>query len=108
MKKELPKNIATKMDSWRSGFVPMPLEYIIWHEDLAATVLEQLKNDHGIIVHSTQMLDDGWLDGMKSLHAVIETKSGKLMKLKYSDSNQGFMQVYQSGGAGSIHPKDLQ
>ena len=82
--------------------------YVSAHEGLARARLEVLKVSHGIKVHSTEIVNEGWGDGMKVLQAVIELKSGKLMKLQWMDSNQDFGKKYENhGGVGMLFASDL-
>ena len=41
-------------------------------------------------IHNEWMEGDGWGDGFKTLHAVIETVAGRLLKINYHDGNQEF------------------
>lgn len=91
VRKSLPAHICRKIEAWRNGFTSMPQEYIDWHRGIAEIRLEELSKKFAIRVHSTEMISDGWLDGMRTLRAIVETKSGNLLDLKYNDSNQDFM-----------------
>ena len=104
----LPANIQKQMKAYRQGFTNVPQDYIDWHAARAELALQELQHEHNIIVHNVHQVNDGWLDGMRVVQAVVETPSGKLHKFVYNDSNQGFMRKYESGGAGSLHDEDLK
>jgi len=106
-RQSLPQRIASQMNLWRQGFTAMPADYVRFHARIARIELQRLSSEYAITVHGDPTLvNDGWMDGMKVLQAVIETPSGKLMKLRWHDGNQGFMQKRESG-AGALFPKDL-
>jgi hypothetical protein len=65
--------------------------YIGWHKTLAEAELEALKVKYSLTVHSSFLTGDGWGDGFKCLHAVVETKSEALLKIKWHDGNQSYM-----------------
>lgn len=94
---KIPESIEKKMRMWRRGVISIPQEYIQFHKDLAEKALKEMPSI--VTVHRTYMADDGWLDGMQFLHAIIETGRGKLHKIKWCDS-QHFMEEMPSGGWG--------
>ena len=103
MKTSLPEDIESKMKLWRAGATWIPEEYILFHQKLAEKDLEDFPT-RGIKVHSHWMADDGWMDGMKVLHAVIELSDETLLKIKWNDANQGWMSRFTGcGGWGIIH-----
>jgi len=102
MKRELPEDIKRDMRLWREGFTAMPKSYIAFHQELAMAGLKELE-DKGIEIHRTYMNDDGWLDGMNVLHVIAELVDDTLVKLKWSDSNQGWMKKCPSGGWASFN-----
>jgi hypothetical protein len=104
-KKKLPKRIEEEMKVWRGGFSSLPSSYITFHMELAQSRLEVLKKNYGIKVHATDMISDGWGDGMQVRQAIIETKSGELRKLKWMDANQDF--GVQKIGTSMLFEKDL-
>ena len=99
MKTPLPSDIAESMRVWREGRSTwtIPVEYIEFHRSLALKDLSEFP-DRGIRVHTSWMGDDGWCDGMNVIHAIIELSDESLKKIKWSDSNQGWMVRLPSGG----------
>jgi len=91
-KTALPESIKSKMALWREGFCDMPSEYVEFHKELAEMALKVLVSEHGLTVHNSFMKGDGWLDGMKALHVVVEERSGRLVKLSWHDGNQEFFE----------------
>ena len=81
--------------------------YISFHRRLAEDELTAICSFSGAKIHNEWMEDDGWLDGFKTLHAVIETVAGRLLKIKYHDGNQAFMRRCDGGGWASMSPQDL-
>ena len=81
--------------------------YISFHRRLAEDELTAICSFSGAKIHNEWMEDDGWFDGFKTLHAVIETVAGRLLKIKYHDGNQAFMRRCDGGGWASMSPQDL-
>ena len=107
-RKALPAHVTKNMSLWRMGIGGMPQSYIVFHRDCARLELTRLQDKYSLRVHGDPTLvSDGWMDGMRVLQAVVETPTGKLLKLKWHDSNQGFMAKSPSGGSGALIEKDL-
>jgi hypothetical protein len=107
---KLPKKIASKMKAWRAGFERLRnTGYIEYHERAARDLLPTLASEYRLRIHSTEMVSDGWLDGMRVLSAVVETKSGALLKLKWHDSHGcgSWMKRCPSGGHSTLFDSDL-
>jgi len=98
-RKELPKSISNEMKKWRVGLIPFPESYILFHKELAEKALEKLRFEKNLKVWGTEVIDDGWLDGMKTLHVVAEEPKGKLIKLSWHDGNQEFFIHSKTGGS---------
>lgn len=96
MRVELPKTVAGKMSWWRMGCIEFPKEYIEFHESLALIKVEYLK-ECGYTIHRTYMAADGWMDGMRVLHVIVE-RGSELFKLRWHDGNQGWMRCCLGGG----------
>ncbi len=94
----LPDAIERLMKWWRMGATAFPAPYTDFHLDLARKRLEKLKVDPKWIVHKSWVETDGWCDGMRVLHAIIETSRHSMMKVKWCDSGQCFFVQMQSGG----------
>lgn len=92
-----PKELEEKMKLWRKGLVPLPQDYIAFHESAARKSIE---NDFaGYTVHKTFMDNDGWGDGMQFLHAIIEDKkTGKLEKIKWADGGNWYIDCHPGWG----------
>ena len=103
----IPEAIAREMNLWDKGFGDCQ-KFMAWHKDLAEKHLAGLIGQYGIKVHNQYMDFDGWGDGVQFLHAIVETPSGKLLKLKWHDSNQGFMVQCDGGGWGFITETTIQ
>ena len=83
--------------------------YIGWHKEMAEEELDALREKFGLLIHSTNVESDGWLDGFKCLHAIVETPSQRLLKIRWHDGNQAFMVHGGPGcGWGLIHEGDVQ
>lgn len=105
----LPDDIKKQMQLWRLGAIAMPESYINWHRERADEALQALLALYpGLRVIDQTMRNGGWFDGMRELHAIVETPSGRAVKLVYCDSNQGFM-VRQSahGGQSALRDTDI-
>jgi hypothetical protein len=97
-KQPVPESIEAKMCAWRrEGFSEVPSEYVAFHKQLAEPALAALVSDHRLTVHRTYEDFDGWGDGMRVLHAIVEEPNGRLVKLSWHDGNQEFFEH----GAGS-------
>jgi hypothetical protein len=109
--KSLPPNIAGAMKLWRMGFESLlTTGYIEYHEKAARASLDELINDHRLRLHTVEMKDDGWMDGMRTLQAVVETTKGKLLRIKWIDShgNGQWHHCCDGGGTCTLWAKDLQ
>jgi hypothetical protein len=99
----LPAEIEAEMKLWRNGFVPMPQSYIRYHEEAARADLAVQAPRQGWTVHNTYIADDGWMDGCKFLHAIIELRDGTLMKIKWSDSHAWYEKLSAGWGLLSLN-----
>ena len=84
-----------------------PQAFIDWHRKLAEDELTALCSFSGAKVHNQWLQNDGWFDGFKSLHAIIETQAEKLIKIKWNEGHQCFMRRGQTGGWYTMSPEDL-
>jgi hypothetical protein len=89
----------TTLDSYRTS-------YIGWHKGMAHTELDALTEEYGLKVHRTYVADDGWCDGFKTLHAIVETSSEGILKIKWHDGNQSFMK--RTAGWSILSASDLR
>lgn len=108
-RQSLPQRITSQMDLYRLGFSGIPADYIRFHARIARVELQRLQKEYGVSVHGEPTLvNDGWMDGMRVITAVVETSAGKLMKLRWHDGNQGFFIKSQaSGGSSALFESDL-
>ena len=98
-----PKEIK---EDFRQSYAPQG--YIDFHRRLAEDELTAICSFSGAKIHNEWMESDGWFDGFKTLHAVIETVAGRLLKVKYHDSSQSFVRRCDDGGGwASMSPQDL-
>lgn len=93
----LPWEIAQEMKWWRNGACPLPSSYVEWMAARAAYDLIAFAEEKGWKVRGSWLEDDGWMDGMKFLHAAVEIQNGTLLKIKYAD-NRKWYQAGTSGG----------
>jgi hypothetical protein len=103
----LPVEIEREMSLWRKGLGDC-IKFVAYHRKLAEEHLAELQDNYTIKVHNTYMDYDGAGDGVQFLHAIVETPKGKLMKLKWHDSNQGFMVKCEGGGWNAMFEQDIQ
>jgi len=94
----LPTAIEDAMKAWRAGFTAIPTSYIEWHNAAAHIDLATFTNA-GYRVHNTYMESDGWMDGMKVLHAIVEL-DGVLTKVVWNDGSQRWFRCFPAGGSG--------
>jgi hypothetical protein len=106
-RRELPTDVTKRMRSWRDGLSGMPVAYIDFHKAIAQDVLAALVAKYGIRVVETTERDAGWFDGMREVNAIVEDRKGRVHRLVYCDSNQGFMVRCASGGQASFSPEKL-
>ena len=92
------------MKQWRLGFTSFPEEYIDFHKNLADTATQDLK-DRGYTVHRQWVSTDGWFDGMKTTYLIVETPSGRLAKVSWTDSGRNgcWSEHYQNHGGSRPH-----
>ena len=101
---KLPEDISYEMRLWREGLCGCD-KYIAFHKELAQKRLKSLERDYGIRVHNEWIETDGWFDGFRCLHVVVETRKEKLLKLRWMDSNQDFGVI--GSGTSKLFEEDL-
>lgn len=106
VRSSLPEALKASMALYRLDLAPLPEGYIEWQVKLAQTERERLEEAYRLTVHAEAMVNSGWADGMRELQLVVETRSGKLLKLRWCDSNQGFL-VDTGHGQTALFPADL-
>jgi hypothetical protein len=79
----LPASIEQEMKRWRAGLTAMPIRYITFRKEQA---LEALASETTWIIHSKELVRDGWGDDMKFIQAIIELPDETLKKIKFTDS----------------------
>ena len=102
-----PKEIKGAFNRGFNGCHEAPETYIAFHRQLAEDELTAVCSFSETKIHNEWMESDGWGDGFKTLHAVIETVGGRLLKIKYDDSSQAFMRKCGGGGWATMTPQDL-
>lgn len=103
VKIQIPAHVAEHMRSWRAHgcWGAPPQSFIEFHKALALTALDALEKD--FIVHKNWVADDGWMDRMVVVWAILEhKKTGKLVKIHWHDSNQEFFASHESGGSSPL------
>jgi len=104
----IPAELEGAMRMFREGWAALPPAFIAYHEALAARELKELQAVYAITVHRTWLDRDGWMDGMRTTHAIVETQDGRLLKLQWHDGNRAFMKAHaQHGGASVLLDADL-
>jgi hypothetical protein len=106
-KATLPANIRKELALYNLGAGPLPTSYIAWQKGLAQEERVRLEREFGLVVHAERTVPSGWLDGFQEVELIAETRSGQLLKLRWHDSNQGFMVASKHGGSAALFPKDL-
>jgi hypothetical protein len=99
---EQPSDIQDELRMWRLGMIGVPTKYVAWNQSLAEASVERLKPEY--IIHNQFMASDGWGDGVKFLHIIVEDKIGNLYKWKWSDS-QNWYQHHPRGGWSLVYLK---
>ena len=103
----LPSSIEKEMGKWRAGVGSMK-PYIEYHKKKARAVLSEIVRKHDLNIKKITMKKDGWMDGMKVLHAEVITPSGKALELKWKDSHgSGYFMDNTGSGASKIQKRDL-
>lgn len=92
----VPAEIEAQMKLWRQGFIPLPLEYIIFMQNQAESALVPFCEERGWKIRGVWMADDGWCDGMRFVHAAVEVKKNELKLIKFSD-NQCWYEKLNAG-----------
>lgn len=68
----LPKEIEDQMPLYREGVIPLPVDYIKFHEMCAEVDLNRRLNEGSMILLEDRGLQmDGWCDGMKVRTVVV-------------------------------------
>tara|TARA_Y100000310_G_scaffold329473_1_gene399397 strand:+ start:514 stop:900 length:387 start_codon:yes stop_codon:yes gene_type:complete len=102
--------IADEMDLWRMGAIGLPASYIAYKKKKAEEDLPGFAAKNGFKIWGTEMVYDGWMDGMKFLAAVVEGKhptTGEkgLFKIKFADNERWYHDYPGHGGWGLIFEK---
>jgi len=103
------QQIKNQMVLYRLGAIPLPKEYIELHQFSARISLPKMAEVHGLRVLHTEMVKDGWCDGMQVLRAICEDMNGVLRDIRWSDANGGsWFEKTASGGQAivSYTPED--
>ena len=95
---EMPKVVKFDMELWRMGEGSAD-SYIAWNRGLAETDLRFFSEANDLKVWGSEMVYDGWLDGIKFLSAIVEDSDGNIRRIKWSD-NQSWYEKTESGGWG--------
>lgn len=96
--RRVPDEIEKKLKLWRKGLISIrDTGYIEFRQEQAEAALEELKTMGWRVVES-KLVDDGWLDGMKFVQAILESTKrgpdhGDLVKIKWSDSGCWYKHV---------------
>jgi hypothetical protein len=88
--------LEPQMNLWRKGHSALPRSYIQVHADFANADLKRVVKA-GWHLWTSQMVDDGWIDGMQFVIAIVESPDGHLIKIKWSDSGLWYVKS-ESGG----------
>lgn len=93
------QRIRSAMNVWRRGLGPMPEAYVKLHEKAAWEDMDRFAKEHGLRIIATEMIPQGWMDGMKVLRLVCDDRLGSVCAFRWSDSGGGtWVQECPSGG----------
>ena len=102
--KACPADIKEEFQTSRKA----PESFIQFHRELAEDELAALCSHSGATIHNEWMQTDGWYDGFKALHVIIETRKEKLLKIKWHEGNQCFVKKCPNSGAWmTMRPEEL-
>lgn len=90
------------MRLYRMGLAPLPQSYIALHHDAAYASISVLCLKLGLRVIATEMVNDGWMDGMRVVRAICEDRNGDLRDMRWSDSSGGAWYERKKSGGQSI------
>jgi hypothetical protein len=82
-------DLKAEMNLWRKGLTSLPTTYINLHEQAARASFTELAEVFGLKVRFSEMVSEGWGDGMKVLRVIAETADGEVRSLKWSTANGG-------------------
>lgn len=102
-------SLKSAMNMWRNGFGPLPTEYITTHRRAAESSIPEMLAKLGFDrVIFTEMVSDGWGDGMRTLRVVCEDRLDALHDMRWSDANGGswFKKCPSGGQALEFTPAD--
>lgn len=102
----LPAHLVEPMRLFRLDLSGLPMDFLVWHEDLAQEEAQRLRVAYGLAIYACRTVSDGWCDGMRVIELVTETRAGKLLKLQWHPGNQGFM-VDTGHGHAAMFESDL-
>lgn len=106
IREPLPETLKSAMAAYRLDLGPMPAGYIEFHVKLAQAEKDRLIETYRVTVLAERMVDGGWFDGMREVELVVETRKGRLLKLRWHDGNQGYM-VDTGHGQCALLPADI-
>lgn len=96
--RNVPAEIEKKMQAWRHGFAPLPVEYIAFMQNQAMAAIQPFCDERGWKLRGVWMAEDGWGDGMLFLHAAVEVSRNKLKLIKFSDCQCWYQQADSGAG----------
>jgi valyl-tRNA synthetase len=95
------KQIKRDMNMWRMGFGCLPTDYIALHEEVAREDAERFAKSRGVIIGVTNMISDGWMDGMRVLQLECQGDDGKDVFYTWNTANGGsWFESSRRGSAG--------
>tara|TARA_R110000824_G_scaffold27426_15_gene93294 strand:- start:2534 stop:2932 length:399 start_codon:yes stop_codon:yes gene_type:complete len=106
-KAEMPKAIACKMQLWREGFGPMPVDYIRFNRDLADVEWSRIAQKYNLTLISRALVPDGWMDGMRIREVHASRADGEEITLRWIDGSQCFFLSIPHAGSGALWESDL-
>ena len=97
------EKLRADMAAYRTGEA-LPMEYRTLHERVARHQLQWFAKEQKVRVIATEMIHDGWVDGMQVLRVVAEDRVGILRDYRWSDANGGsWFEQLPSGGQRLVH-----
>jgi hypothetical protein len=103
-----PEYMRNVMNFYRKGLIPVPDAYVTYHVLQAKKELELLQAQYGFEILRKRMVNSGWFDGMRETEVIIETKAGKLLRLRYNDGTCEFFRGLDIGGSIKLYGPELE
>jgi hypothetical protein len=92
------KEVKKGMRFFRMGG-SLPQSYVELHKQYALADVDRLLQKYDLTLIKSEMVNDGWMDGMKVLRLIVEQKNKGFKEIRWSDCNGGcWFEKTPSGG----------